>query len=360
MVMIVLALMIATGTGYGGVKAKRADPLATVQAIQTQQAGGDVGAKDAEDAPGDLDARIGGTRESWEAEYDDPISTGDPSGPAIEYDLPGFSSVLVDFYEDRVVSISLFAPRSAGEEWVADVPSDTDWSVSKAEGIARGFLPGDVDLESSRDEAGYVGRTGASDSLADEVPDSVYEFVDNTPVYGLVSYALFLNGEERVNAIAIDLVVDESITIPQAAESTDDSAASDEAQGSAAEQVYIRGINEQTDALSESIDVFVELSADPQIEDETWRIRMAAVFVVWRASYQEALTTPVPPAFEEFNVVWIEALGYLDSASYDFATGIDTGDPSLIFQASDSIRTGTQRLTEGLDILLRLKEERGL
>ena len=158
----------------------------------------------------------GGTRESWEDEHGDPIEADNAGSLSTAYDLDGYSSVEVGFHENRVTSVSLFSPRPEGEEW-SDEPHGMDWTVQKAHQLARQFLPTDAALEEPREEAGYVGRTCASEALAAEVPEATYDVMDTTPVYGGCSYALFLNAEGRVGWIAIDLVVEDTGTEAEAA-----------------------------------------------------------------------------------------------------------------------------------------------
>ncbi len=320
----------------------------------------DGGSDDDEGSP--LDARLGGTRESWEDEYGDPIESPTAVPKSTAYDLDGYSSVQVGFHEERVTSVSLFAPRREGEAW-SEAPHGMDWTVQKAHQLARRFLPTDAELGAPQDEAGYVGRTCASEALAAEVPEATYDFVDNTPVYGGCSYALFLNAEGRVGWIAIDLVVEDA-TEPEAEPGvvTDVPAVEADSQGetTADERAYIQEIVDQTDTMSESFERFTELVGSPQIGTDEWTFDVAAQLVTWRATYEEAQAMEVPPAFAEIHTVYLEGLGYYDAASYDIATGLDTFDVSLLNQAAVSLQHGNERIQEAKRLLDVLREERGL
>ncbi len=168
-----------------------------------------VGAQEDDDP---LDARLGGTTESFEAKYGEPVES---DGPAIltEYNIKGYSTVFADSYEGRIESISLFSPRPKGEEWRMDKPHEGDWSVKKAHELAKRFLPRDVKLEKPEDERLWGIRTeGFSEALENEVPESIYAYVDNEYVIGQCSYALLLNEDKSgVNSIMISLLVEEPL-----------------------------------------------------------------------------------------------------------------------------------------------------
>ena len=345
-VAIVLSLVIATGTGDRGVKAKRADPLATVQAIQTQQAGGD--AEEAAEAPGDLDARIGGSRASWEAAYGDPIAMGGSMGTTVRYDLPGFRSVLVDFYEDRVISIGLFAPSESG------------WLVPTAYGIAQQFLPRDGKFEGPRFGSGYVVRTVLSDALDQEVPASVYEYVDNTPIYGAASNTLFLNGPDRVDWIFIDFVVDDPLLAEQEVAVEEPAAAQHDGQLTAAEEQYAKITTEQMETMTGSFDRFTELMDSPGAPDESWLMDVMAELAIWTAVYEEAQTLDVPPLFFGFHATYLGALAEFSAAAYDITTGTDTQDESLLERAGRHMAAGFEEYREAERILDEVKEQNGL
>ncbi len=166
----------------------------------------------AQDDPAPLDARLGGTTESFEEKYGEPVES---DGPSIftEYDIRGYSTVLTNSYEGRIERISLFSPRPKGEEWRMDKPHERDWSVKKAHELAKRFLPRDVKLEKPGAERLSTIRTeGFSEALENEVPESIYAYVDNEYVVGQCSYVLMLNEDKSgVNRITITLLVEEPL-----------------------------------------------------------------------------------------------------------------------------------------------------
>lgn len=163
-----------------------------------------------DDSP--LDARIGGTEDSFEDRYGDPVPSDDDPRLTTEYEIDGYSTVFADAHEGRIHGISLFAPRPDGDDWSIDASHEMNWSVPKAHQLARRFHPRDAEL----DEAGdpflkVIRRVGFSEALESEVPQETYEFVDNDPTAGQFSYVLFLDeDDEDVAWISIELEVEES------------------------------------------------------------------------------------------------------------------------------------------------------
>lgn len=164
-----------------------------------------------------LDGRIGGMVESWRAEYGLPVEQeGEHAGLFTEYAIPGFSAVLADDHLGRIESITLFAPRPEGEEW-SDEAHAMNWSVKEAHRIAEDFLPRDADLEAMpRGDGSDLDQVlCTSDALASEVPQELYDYVDNTPQYGRCSYALMHEdgGDgDRISWIIIGLQIEEPMS----------------------------------------------------------------------------------------------------------------------------------------------------
>ncbi|MDP9357298.1 MAG: hypothetical protein M3R02_18820, partial [Chloroflexota bacterium] len=100
-----------------------------------------------------------------------------------------------------------------GEEWTMDEPHERDWSVKKAHELAKRFLPRDVKLEKPGAERLWTIRTeGFSEALENEVPETIYAYVDNEYVVGQCSYVLSLNEDKSgVNSIMITLLVEEPL-----------------------------------------------------------------------------------------------------------------------------------------------------
>ena len=322
---------------------------------------------DAEAEAHPLDARIGGTIESWEAEYGPPIKgEGEAADLFTEYDLPGYSTVFADEHLGRIHRISLYSPRPEGEEWSKDEPHEMDWTVRKAHELARRFLPRDAEVfDPDEDRVGGIMTECESEALRDEVPTELYDYVDNTPVYGGCSYWLDVNlGDEgHVSNITVELEIEERLDSPANRDDDEDAASDAEDAGaavSAEERAYALAVAGQAETISESMSLFTDLMQAPRIGEDDWTIQLAGVLVTWRFTYEEALALTPPPAFAEVHAVYLDALGYLVAAADDIEVGIDTFDVARLSQAAVNLDLATQLLAEVERLVREISAERGL
>jgi hypothetical protein len=297
-----------------------------------------------------LGARLGGTLESWVAEFGTPVEQkGEHADLFTEYDIPDLGTVYADEYLGRIERITLFAPRPEGEEW-ADDPHEMNWSVEDAHDIAEEFLPRDAQLEELvRGEGSDLNQVlCTSEALAAEVPQDIYDYVDNSPQYGRCSYSLLHEdgGDgDRISWIIISLEIEEPLDSDG---NGLDAAAGDEAsivdvpQGAsenaqvgftAEERAYVAEMEPILTTVGESLIRFGELSQDPRLFDEDWVFEAALQFVIWRSSYQEMLALQPPPAFADIHSLYVEALRLIVEASEDISVGMDTGDLARMNQA---------------------------
>jgi hypothetical protein len=249
-----------------------------------------------------LDARLGGTVESWEAEFGPPVEQADDTpSPSREYDVLSFSAVLVGEHLGRIERISLFAPRPEGEEWTDDQPHEMNWTVPEAHEIATDFLPWDANIDSVRQaESGFVEALCSSDALAAEVPPETYDYVDNSPQYGRCSYGLF----------------------------------------SPAEQDYVAALGPVLTEMGASLDRAGPLFADPRFTAQDWIIDLAVELVTWQQAYEDAAALSPPPSLEEIHTITLEALRLHSVAADQIITGIDTGNADLLSQAGGNVEQG--------------------
>ncbi len=323
-----------------------------------------------------LDARLGGTVESWQAEFGSPVEReGENADLFTEYVIPDLGTVYADEYLGRIESITLFAPRPEGEEWTDD-PHAMNWSVEEAHEIAEGFLPRDADLEELvREEWSDLDHVWCtSDALAAEVPQEIYDYVDNTPQYGRCSYALMHEdgGDgDRISWIIIGLEIEESLdanSVGVDATSGDEAASIDVPQGdsestqvgfNAEERAYLSEIEPILRTVGESFIRFGELSQEPQLGNEDWVFEVALQFVIWRSSYQEVLALQPPPAFAEIHSLYVEALRLTEEASYDISVGLDTGDAARLNQALPKMQQANVFIDQATALIGELAAERG-
>lgn len=129
---------------------------------------------------------------------------------------------------------------------------------------------------------------------------------------------------------------------------------------SAEEQEYVSTILSQTTFMTESFTTFTELTQNPQIGDDQWTLRMAAVLVGWKTTYESAQSMAVPPAFAEIHATYLEGLSYYASAADDIASGLDSFDASLLNQATQKLALGTADIQEANRLLQELRGSRGI
>lgn len=167
----------------------------------------------AQDSTSPLEARLGGSIAGFQARYGPalPPSAADIGGRS-SYDIAGFSSVMVHEIDGIISTISLFAPRPAGEEWEAMSPHPMNWTFSEADAIAKDFLPADSEVTIVRDDhigLGVLVTEGTSAALAATVPEAIYAELDDVYAVGQWSTAYFLTMDNsEVNWISVDLEVE--------------------------------------------------------------------------------------------------------------------------------------------------------
>lgn len=323
-----------------------------------------------------LDARLGGTIESWEEAFGSPVERdGEAADLFTEYDIPDFSTVFADEHLGRIETISLFAPRPADEEWT-DAPHEMNWSVAEAHEIAVGFLPRDARVDETLDEEafGFVHTFCTSESLTNQVPQEIYDYVDDTPQYGRCSYSLwYANFEpgDQISRISISLEIDEppdsngdsADTVAGAGAPSGEvgQTANDDAQFgfSVEERAYIDEMEQITTTVGDSLIRAGELFQDPRPLDEDWLFEAVLQLSTWQSSYEAALEVDAPPAFADIHSLYIEALRLIAEAADDIAAGMDSGDVSRLDQAGLKIEEANGLIDLATVQIEELVAERG-
>ena len=303
-----------------------------------------------------LDARLGGTVGSWEAEFGPPTEIG----PFTAYDIDGFRTVFIEEHLGYITRITLSSPRPANEEGSMD-DLHLDWTVEEAHEIAQRFLPRDVELEEP-DEArvGVIMTECASDALATTVPAAVYVFFDNPPTYGGCNYRLMLRDEDesRVNGIVVQLHIDERFSGANAPTGNDSGDAAEPLTPD--ELAYMATMNEKIVEIIETINTFNEIAASPESGSSAVWSRLDAVFDGWQSTYIEVQEMTPPPAFSEVHAAFVEALRLLSAAADDIRVGFDTSDMARFERGLQNIPIAADWLREANRLLELLLEERGV
>ena len=180
----VLPPLLAQEGGDGGDGEEATAPVPAVLDITLVAPTGTAAAGDGAADP--LAARLGGTRAGFEAVYSEPRRAADA---AVRYAVRGYGRVAVTYAGERVVAVALFSDRPRGAP--RDEPAAADWSVAKAEALARRFLPADVELGDPRRRGDRLVARCTSAALAAAAGDAGCRVV------------LRLSGEDRVWAIRL-------------------------------------------------------------------------------------------------------------------------------------------------------------
>ena len=109
---------------------------------------------------------------------------------------------------------------------------------------------------------------------------------------------------------------------------------------------YTNELHLQTEELGGSLTHFRELTSNPQINDENWRLKVATTLAIWQVIYSEAQAMTPPPSLQGFHAKYVEALGRFDSAADDLANGIQNHDQELIDRASDKIHEANMLMAD--------------
>ena len=331
------------------------------------------------EAQSPLDARLGSTLESWEAEFGPPVEReGDTADLFTEYNIPDLGTVYADEYLGLIESMNLFAPRPEGEEWTDD-PHEMNWSVAEAHEIAKDFLPRDARLDETlvEDAYGFIQTMCTSDALAEEVPQEIYDYVDDTPQYGRCNYILWyanFEHEDQISWISIQLEIEEPpdsegigadagtgdealiVEVPQ----VDSVEGEPQAGLSAAEQAYTRDIGSILTSMVGSLDRAGPMFENPQYGNADWTTALAFELVIWQQSYQAAAALEPPPSMADIHALTVEALGLYSEAADHIATGIDSFDPALLNQAAGEMLRGGELINQANDLLNEFRRERGV
>lgn len=157
-----------------------------------------------DDAAGPLDTRLGGTRESFEAAYGEPVGEADERFG--DYDIEGFgASAAAVFYEGRLARIQVFADRDL-EDVPLSQPHEADWTVEEAIEVAERFAPTDAELgEPQPTNLGYVVYPAKSDELAEVFGADAYAWAEASGAPGSIEYVFSLDDAGEVYAIDVQL-----------------------------------------------------------------------------------------------------------------------------------------------------------
>lgn len=153
----------------------------------------------------DLTGRLGSTRDQFEALYGQPLPSPNPS-LGLKYKIDGCGEVLATFEPDGyLVDLWVFSPALSDRKSLED-PDPADWALPDALTVAASFVPldtaecGDVGMMPT-----YAILECSSPALRDQVPQSSWDYSDNSPTYGSYAVVLRMNKESGIYGVELTL-----------------------------------------------------------------------------------------------------------------------------------------------------------
>jgi hypothetical protein len=297
------------------------------------------------DAKRPLDARFGGTRESFEAEYGDPVDAGQGNYPiGIFYEVAGYESVNAFFHKDYVAYLTLTAN------------ADTPWSKIKANQLVKGFLPADVELDKATNtDDGDSLTTGHSKALEKRFGEATYKKYGAQGELGDLYFVLRLNDDSRVEEIEIALGHKlQTGEAPPPAETPANSGSLTQE-----ERAYLTSVRDEFDTLQVSLDMFdqvLDAFGAGTITAEEAVSQLVAIFSTWQTADTTAQGMNAPSSLSEVHELYLEFTGLLAGAAEDYANGITNGDDAAL--AAGDEKLGQARALQAiLDALLTVPVE---
>jgi hypothetical protein len=293
-----------------------------------------------------LDARFGGSRDSFETEYGDPVSAEPGEYPlGDDYEVDGYESVNAFYHKDYIAYLTLTADAAP-------------WSKIKANQLVKGFLPSDVDLDKAvNTDDGDALTTGHSKALEKRFGESTYEKYGAQGELGDLYFILRLDDDSKVEVIEIALGHELQTGEVPAPEETETPASSGNATPEQLE--YLATIREEVDTLSVSLDMFAQVldafDAGTVTAEEAVN-QLVAIFTTWQTADTTAQSITPPAGLEETHALYLEFTGLLAGAAQDYATGITNSDDAA-YAAGDEKLAQAQALLPIIDALFTLPEE---
>ena len=112
------------------------------------------------------------------------------------------------------------------------------------------------------------------------------------------------------------------------------------------EQTYLTTTGDQWKTIGIAFLRLKGLLQNPQIGDDQWISKVAALLVTMQIVYNEATQLDPPTSMAEIHLNHIKAMKHYNDATYLIARGFDELDPSLIDKATEEMLTGEKLIEE--------------
>lgn len=98
--------------------------------------------------------------------------------------------------------------------------------------------------------------------------------------------------------------------------------------------IYLGTLERQIGALVDGLSALRDLTANADVNNESWRISVAFQLVAIRNAHLELLALRAPDGWQDIHDLTLAATWKCNDATYLLASGIDTRDASLLQQAA--------------------------
>lgn len=306
--------------------------------------------------PKPRDARIGGTRESFEKKYGDPIDPSENGDYAsASYDVDGYAMFGATFYKDKVTTISFYSDREddLNNGTLMSEPDDANWDKRKAARIAKLFLPRDVECseEPFETDAGNLEYACHSIDLEKAFNESTLSKLEANGERGDCFFRIYLDEIGDVYAIDIQLG-NGTIGEPDEAPATNDL--------SQDESAYLLQITDISSRVVAALSDINSLMQDSRVGQDDWIVDLATALVAIQIAYQDALIITPPAVFAETHALFLQAMELYNSATDDIAKAFDLLDASYIDSATDKILLANTYMAQVNEEIDKIKAERGI
>lgn len=107
---------------------------------------------------------------------------------------------------------------------------------------------------------------------------------------------------------------------------------------------YVSEIQSQSGTLGASMNRFQGLAARPEIFNDDWKLSLVKELAIWQIMYGEAQKLQPSARFSGVQECWVGALGELNGAASDIASGLDHSDVDKINAANSAVSRNTGRI----------------
>lgn len=307
---------------------------------------------DAASADAALAGRLGGSRESFEAAYGDPVDEEAGEYPdGLVYEVAEVGEANVFYHRGYVNYLTLTLTEAADAAGAAEIVAP--------------FLPVDFEAVGDPSEAGDEGVlvVGHSVALEDAFAAATYDRYGASGERGDLFYLLRLDDGGEVAAVEIGL--GDVLQAPVEVEATEAPAEATEAPAEeptaeadaetgsdtdAAADAYLAAARVGVDTLIASTETFAGLIAEPDFGDDGYIEAFVAELGRWQAVYVDAQELTPTPRLERFHADYLAATGLLSGAADNFIAGLtgqdDQAVEELLAAALDQYSEGSAALAD--------------